>query len=418
MRRTPAGLRLCRRLPTLLVVAVTPMAPGRARPQLHLTARNGAASGSARRRLTRVSLRLRLLSLSVTRQRRTAMVRCRTRTVPRAAAGSRAEHLLSPCAPHVCAGLPPGLAARLRTRAEHIINASEGKFVASGPPALVGIVLDGLLVLAQDAIDAFVTAAAEPKPAVRAQLKTLGWLVADAMGQLTPWPPDVALTVGKRLEKRVSIVRGSISDDLPARVKQELMSAPCPTGLPELELPAAAAPEEAATPEEAASSPVPTAAEPSSAVRTRSGHYDGQPRLPYLLVQLLGERATAEVYKCYRRNPIDGSLLPPVALDQDDEFYSVMIGSDAGQAVFKALKMALPRLDLAEQSLAAERALGDTVAQATQLQAQWHEVGPEVHQAQLDALVRALVQETARADRLQARVRALEGGSEGESSDG
>ena len=56
--------------------------------------------------------------------------------------------------------------------------------MSSGLPPVVKIVLDRLLVLSQDAIDAVVEAAAEPKPSVRTQLKALGWLVADAVGQL------------------------------------------------------------------------------------------------------------------------------------------------------------------------------------------------------------------------------------------
>jgi hypothetical protein len=108
--------------------------------------------------------------------------------------------------------------------------------VSSGLPPVVKIVLDGLLVLSQDAIDAVVEAAAEPKPSVRSQLKALGWLVADAVGQTVPWSPEVALTVGKRLEKRVGIVRAAIAKLSDQTAIDAVMNAPCPCMLDELDL--------------------------------------------------------------------------------------------------------------------------------------------------------------------------------------
>ena len=115
--------------------------------------------------------------------------------------------------------------------------------MSSGLPPVVKIVLDGLVVLSQDAIDAVVEAAAEPKPSVRSQLKALGWLVADAVGQTVPWSPEVALTVGKRLEKRVGIVRAAIAKLSDQTAIDDVMNAPCPCALDELDLHCRLAPE-------------------------------------------------------------------------------------------------------------------------------------------------------------------------------
>ena len=96
--------------------------------------------------------------------------------------------------------LPPGAANELRARAWRILSTSEGQLKATADPPVVKAALDGLVVLAHDAIEYH---AKLESLAVRWQLKALGWLVADALGQTVPWDPETALRVGKRLAKRV-----------------------------------------------------------------------------------------------------------------------------------------------------------------------------------------------------------------------
>jgi len=128
--------------------------------------------------------------------------------------------------------LPPGAANELRARAWRILSTSEGQLKATADPPVVKAALDGLVVLAQDAIEYH---AKLESLAVRWQLKALGWLVADALGQTVPWDPETALRVGKRLAKRVETVRAAILKLPDEAAVQAAMHALCPCALPELD---------------------------------------------------------------------------------------------------------------------------------------------------------------------------------------
>jgi len=128
--------------------------------------------------------------------------------------------------------LPPNALYELRARAWRILSTPEGKFKATNEPPIVKAALDGLVVLAQDAVEYH---AKEERLAVRFQLKALGWLVADALGQTVPWEPDTALRVGKRLAKRVDVVRAAIAKLSDEAAVRAAMNALCPCALDELD---------------------------------------------------------------------------------------------------------------------------------------------------------------------------------------
>ena len=94
----------------------------------------------------------------------------------------------------------------LRRRGKIILAATDGSFEADGREPIVPVVLDGLLLLASEAIAELTLS---DSVSVRTKMKVLGWLVADVMGQKPPWAPAVALTVGKRLDKRISSLIGN-----------------------------------------------------------------------------------------------------------------------------------------------------------------------------------------------------------------
>ena len=68
--------------------------------------------------------------------------------------------------------LPPNAIYELRARAWRILSMPEGKFEATKDAPLVKAALDGLMVLAQDAIEYH---AKEERLGIRWQLKGLGW---------------------------------------------------------------------------------------------------------------------------------------------------------------------------------------------------------------------------------------------------
>ena len=117
-------------------------------------------------------------------------------------------------------------------RAWRILSSPEGQVRATTELPVVTVALDGLMVLAQDAIEYH---AKEENFTVRRQLKALGWLVADALGQTVPWDPEIALRVGKRLAKRVETVRAAISKLSDEAAVRAAMNALCPCALDELD---------------------------------------------------------------------------------------------------------------------------------------------------------------------------------------
>jgi hypothetical protein len=73
------------------------------------------------------------------------------------------------------------------------------------PPAIV----QGLVWICQEMVRS--TASREPVSA-RKKLMAFGWLLADVMGQVTPWHPEVALKVGKRLERSLDSVHTVLAE--------------------------------------------------------------------------------------------------------------------------------------------------------------------------------------------------------------
>ena len=128
--------------------------------------------------------------------------------------------------------LPPNASNELRARAWRILSKPEGKFEATKDPPIVKAALDGLAVLAQDAIEYH---AKQETISVRFQLKVLGWLFADALGQTVPWDPETAFRVGKRLAKRIDVVRAAIAKLPDEAAVRTAMHAPCPCALDELD---------------------------------------------------------------------------------------------------------------------------------------------------------------------------------------
>ena len=128
--------------------------------------------------------------------------------------------------------LPSDAANELRVRAWRILSMPEGEFKATAELPVVKAALDGLVVLAQEAIEYH---AKLESFAVRWKMKALGWLVADALGQTVPWDPETALRVGKRLAKRVETVRAAISKLSDEAAVRAAMNALCPCALDELD---------------------------------------------------------------------------------------------------------------------------------------------------------------------------------------
>lgn len=305
----------------------------------------------------------------------------------------------------------------LRRRGKIILAATDGSFEADGREPIVPVVLDGLLLLASEAIAELTLS---DSVSVRTKMKVLGWLVADVMGQKPPWAPAVALTVGKRLDKRISSLIGMIADGLTTYA--EAMCVRCPTSLPELELKKA---EQTAAHVDPATTVAPAAAPASCSTRSGS-RYEGQPRLPPLLSSFVGPIVTACMYEHYHRDPVSG--LPTRGRSdsaEDEKVGWALTGTEAGAALGWALKRfaqrekadpILEQMRIADQELEritreAREAMQERATMQSkllQLERDKAVLQAEDLTDQVSVLSHALARETARADALESELRAYE----------
>ena len=117
------------------------------------------------------------------------------------------------------------------------------------PPAIV----QGLVLICQELVA--VTAAPREAVSARKKLTAFAWLLADVMGQVAPWRSELALVVGKRLERSLDSVHASLAEQRTALAEalqaddvgaaslaqaaiRNVLSAPTHSAIVELELPA------------------------------------------------------------------------------------------------------------------------------------------------------------------------------------
>jgi len=149
----------------------------------------------------------------------------------------------------------------LQAHAEELINGLtyyNSSLTGRGGP-IEGIqapaaVVQGVVLVCQELVATTATTRREAVSA-RKKLMAFAWLLADVMGQVRPWDSDVALVVGKRMERTLGSVHASLAeqkaaladalqaDDMSAaRLAHAAMctvlSAPTRSALVELELPA------------------------------------------------------------------------------------------------------------------------------------------------------------------------------------
>jgi len=114
--------------------------------------------------------------------------------------------------------------------------------------------VQGLVLICQEMVS--ITAASRTDAmSARKKLIAFAWLLADVMGQVTPWTSELALVVGKRVERSVDPVHATLAeqraalsealqaDDVSAaslakQAMRDMLSAPSRSKFAELELPA------------------------------------------------------------------------------------------------------------------------------------------------------------------------------------
>ena len=110
-------------------------------------------------------------------------------------------------------GITDVVPAALRTLAHHVCECwpiSIGRHDAPKPPALLDVLTDELLMVANDAVTA-VAAELVPKASGNAQWRILAWTVAAARGATTNLDAALALTVGKRLDRQAQKVHADLA---------------------------------------------------------------------------------------------------------------------------------------------------------------------------------------------------------------
>ena len=136
-------------------------------------------------------------------------------------------------------------------------NPFPSESVVPAPPAVV----QGLILICQEIVAT--TAGALDAISARRKLMVFGWLLAGLMGQEERWHPDVAIKVGKRLERSLDPVRASLAEQTAALMEalrsddhnavalaqatmRRVLSAPTHSAIAELTLPSGQAPMESA----------------------------------------------------------------------------------------------------------------------------------------------------------------------------
>ena len=93
----------------------------------------------------------------------------------------------------------------LRQQAERLLPYTDGKFSPSPPPAALENLTDELVVVAAEVVGIIGAGLG-----VNARFRLLSWVVADARGAQVVMEPNLALTVGKRLERQAESVRAKL----------------------------------------------------------------------------------------------------------------------------------------------------------------------------------------------------------------
>ena len=158
-------------------------------------------------------------------------------------------------------GLPNLIAnGSLQAHVEHVVTSSSVGGVPGGVPGggpVEGIdvppaIVKGLVLICQELV-AFPAASREAVSA-RKKLTAFAWLLADVMGQVAPWHSELALAVGKRLERSLHSVHVSLAEQRTALAAalqaddvgaaslaqaaiRNVLSAPTHCAIVELELP-------------------------------------------------------------------------------------------------------------------------------------------------------------------------------------
>ena len=145
---------------------------------------------------------------------------------------------IEPASQHFCPRLPTLMCARsdgpilageqdplqmakiaLRQQAERLLPYTDGKFSPSPPPAALENLTDELVVVAAEVVGIIGAGLG-----VNARFRLLGWVVADARGAQVVMEPNLALTVGKRLDRQAQYVRDACTRAV-AKAEAELLAA-------------------------------------------------------------------------------------------------------------------------------------------------------------------------------------------------
>jgi hypothetical protein len=138
----------------------------------------------------------------------------------------------------------------LLTSAQSSMSGCDGPVEGITAPS---VVVQGLVLICQEMVAT--TSATREAVSARTKLTSFAWLLADVMGQVTSWDAEVALKVGKRMERSLFPVHASLAEHKIALVEalragdigeaslaqtamREVLSAPTHSAIVELSLPA------------------------------------------------------------------------------------------------------------------------------------------------------------------------------------